>query len=72
MSVFSKEESGRELEPEQIFRGQKVDKLSEIVISRKVVSKEIDRLRKTKSSGPDDIFPRILRNVEKNSLNPLR
>ena len=71
MSVFSKEESGRKLEPVQIFKGQEVDKLSEIVISRKVVSKEIDRIKKTKSPGPDDIFRGFLRNVKKNSLNPL-
>ena len=38
LSVFSKEESGRELEPVQIFRGQEVDKLSEIVINREVVT----------------------------------
>ena len=61
MSVFSREKSGRELEPVQIFRGQEDDKLSEIAISREVVSKEIDRLKKTKSPGPDDIFPRILK-----------
>ena len=61
MSVFSKEESGRELEPVQIFRGQEVDKLSEIVMSREVVSKEIERLKRTKSPGRDDIFPKILR-----------
>ena len=61
LSVFSKEESGRELEPVQILRGHEVDKLSEIVISREVVSKKIDRLKKTKSPRPDNIFPRILR-----------
>ena len=66
LSVFSTEESGRELEPVQIFRGQEVDKLSEmtlseIVISREVVSKEIDRPKKTKSPGPDDIFSRIIK-----------
>ena len=36
--------SDRELEPVQIFRGQEIDKLSEIVISREAVSKAIDRL----------------------------
>ena len=47
LSVFSQEESDRELEPVQIFRGQKVDKLSDIVISREVISREIYRLKKT-------------------------
>ena len=61
LSVFSQEESDRKLEPVQIFRGQEIDKLSNIVISREVVCKEIDRLKKIKSPGPDDIFPRILK-----------
>ena len=55
-SVFSQEESDRELQPVQMFRGQEVDKLSEIVISREVVNRQIDRFKKTKSPGSDDIF----------------
>ena len=70
-SVFSQEESGRELEPIQIFRGQEVDKLSEIAISREVVRKEIDRLKKTKSPGLDDIFPRILREGREELVEPI-
>ena len=62
---------GNSLEPVQIFRGQEVDKLSEIVISREVVSKEIDRLKKTKSPGPDDIFPRILRECREELVEPI-
>ena len=71
MSGFSKEESDRELEPVQIFRGQEVDKLSEIVISREVVTKEIDRLKNTKSPGPDDIFPRILKEYREELVEPI-
>ena len=71
LSVFSKEESDRELEPGQIFRGQEVDKLSEIVISKEVVSKEIDRLKKTKSPGPDDIFPRIPKECREKLVEPI-
>ena len=55
LSVFS-QESGRELEPVEIFRGQELDKLSKIVINREAVSREIDKLKKTKSPGPNDIF----------------
>ena len=69
MSIFSQEESGRELEPVQIVRGQEVDKLSEI--SREVVSKEIDRLKKTKSPGPDNIFPSILRECREELIEPI-
>ena len=61
LSVFSQKESDRELEPVQIFRGQEVEKLSDIVICREVISKEINRLQKTKSPGPDDIFQKILK-----------
>ena len=71
LSVFSQEESGRELEPVQIFRGQEVDKSSDIVIGREVISREIDRLKKTKSSGPDDIFPRILKECRKEFVEPV-
>ena len=44
LSVFSQEESNREMELVQIFSGKEVDKLSDIVISREVVSREINRL----------------------------
>ena len=47
LSVFSQKESDRELESVQILRGEEVDKLSNIVMSREVVSMEIDRLKKT-------------------------
>ena len=71
LSVFSQEESGREPEPVQIFKGQEDDKLSEIVIIREVVSREIDRLKKTKSPRPDDIFPRILTECREELIEPI-
>ena len=71
LSVFSKVELGREMESIQIFRGQEVDKLSEIVISREVVSKEIDKLKKIKNPGPDDIFPRILKECREELVEPI-
>ena len=66
LSMFSQEESNRELEPVHIFREQEVDKLSEIFISR-----EIDRLIKTKSPGPDDIFPSILKECREELVEPI-
>ena len=62
----------RELQPEHIFRRQEVDKLSDTVISRLLFSKEVDRLKKTKFQGPDDIFRGFLRNEEMSSVNPSR
>lgn len=61
LSVFSQVGDDREPEPEQVFKGQEVDKLIDILISKEIVSKEIDKLKKTKSPGPDNIFPRILK-----------
>ena len=71
LSVFSLEESGREMELVQIFRGQEVDKLSKIVISREVVSKKIDELKKTKSPWPDNILPRILKECREELIEPI-
>ena len=71
LSVFSKEESGRELVSVQTFKRQELDKLSEIAISREVDSKEMDRLQKTKSPGPDDIFPRILMECREELVEPI-
>ena len=71
LSIFSQEESGRKLESVQIFRGQEVDKLSKIIISREVVSKEIDRFKKTKSPELDDIFPRIFRECKEEFVEPI-
>ena len=71
LSVFSQEESERELEPVQIFRRQEVDKLSDIVINREVISREIDRFKKTKSPGPDVIFPRILKECREELVEPI-
>ena len=66
LSIFSQEELDRELEPVQIFRRQEIDKLSDIVISR-----EIDRLKNTKSPGLDNIFPRILRECRRELVEPI-
>ena len=48
-----------------------VDKLSDIVIRREVISREIDRLKKTKSPGPDNIFPRILKECREELVEPI-
>ena len=71
LTVFSSEETDRELVPEQIFQGQEAEELSDILISREIVSWEIDRLKKTKSPGPDDIFPRILKECREELSEPI-
>ena len=69
LSVFTQEEPDGELEVEQFFRGQEADKLNDICIGREMVRKEIDKLKKTKSPGPDDIFPRILKECREQQLD---
>ena len=71
LSVFSQEGLDRELKQEQMFRGQEVDRLSDIGINREIVSKEIDSLKKTKSPGPGDIFPRILKKGREELSEPI-
>ena len=71
LSVFTQEEPDGELEPEHIFRGQEADKLSNINIDKEMVRKEIDKLKKTKSPGPDDIFPRILKECKEQLDEPI-
>ena len=53
LSVFNKEEN-RMPEPGQVFGGRKDEKLKDRVISKVIVSKEIDRLKKTKSPGQNE------------------
>ena len=69
LSVFTQEEPDGELELEQILRGQEAEKLNDIYIGREMVRKEIDKLKKTKSPGPDDIFPRILKECREQQLD---
>ena len=71
LSVFPQEEPDREVALEQIFRGQEDEELSDTGISREIVRKEIDRLKKTKSPGPDNIFPRILKECKEELSEPL-
>ena len=70
LSVFS-QEADEELEPEQIFRGIENNKLTDIGISKEIVCKEIGRLKKNKSPGPDDIFPRIIKECREVLSEPL-
>ncbi len=71
LSVFSQEEPDREVEVEHIIRGEEDEKLSDVGISREIVRKEIDRLKKTKSPGPDDIFPRTLKECKEELSEPI-
>ena len=71
LSVFNKEGENKVPEPEQVFRGREDDKLIDIAISKVMVSKEIDRLKKTKSPGPDEVYPRILKECRDELCEPI-
>ncbi len=57
---------------EQMFRADENEKLTDISIAREIVEQEIDRLKKFKTPGPDEIYPRVLntkyRSVSLNSV----
>ena len=61
LSIFTEEGQSRDAEPEQSFTGQETDMLKDIVINNEIVIREIDGLKKTKSPGPDNVYPRILK-----------
>ena len=42
-----------------------------MIYAYEMVRKEIDKLKNTKSPGPDDIFPRILKECREQLDNPV-
>ncbi len=55
LTVFIKERL------ERIYRGEEVGRLTNIYVSREDVIRQIEKLKATKASGPDGIFPRMLK-----------
>ena len=41
---------------EQIFRAEKSERMKGIPVTKEIVEQEIDRLKKFKSTGPDEIY----------------
>lgn len=54
--VFSQEAELSVPEDVQVIKGKEDDMLCDFSLSRKTVIKEIDKIRKTKSPCPDDIY----------------
>ena len=71
LSIFTEEGQGGDVDPEQTFTGEETDMLKDIVISKEIVIREIDRLKKTKSPGPDNIYPRILKECREQLGEPI-
>ncbi len=59
LSVFTQENLSTLPEGVQVYEGNDNDRLRDVTITRQVVLEEIDRLKKNKSPGPDEIFPRV-------------
>ena len=61
LTVFTQETVQDVPEAEQVFNGEENDKLVDIIITKDIVEQEIDKLKKFKSPGPDEVYPRVLK-----------
>ena len=53
LSVFTRENQDTIPVREEVFQGEDNEKLRDVIITRQVVQKEIEKLKKNKSPGPD-------------------
>ena len=61
LTVFTQEKVQDIPESEQVFNGEEAEMLTDITITKEIVEQEIDKLKKFKSPGPDEIYPRVLK-----------
>ncbi len=61
LTVLTKERLDDIPQGEQIYKGEAVEGLTGINLSRGIMIRQIDRLKTDKSSGPDEISPRVLK-----------
>ena len=54
-----------------MFHGTEKDKLLDIVIKKDMVQKKIVELNRNKSQGPDEIYPRLLKELSSVITEPL-
>ncbi len=60
LSVFTRENKGTIPAGDEVFQGEDNEKLRDLIITRQVVQKEIEKLKQNKSPGPDDIYLLVL------------
>ena len=70
LSVFTKEDKNIVLVCEQIFRGKESEKLKDVELTKELVVREIDKM-KFKSPGPDEVYPRIIKEYKEVISQPL-
>ena len=63
LSVFTKENKNIVPVCEQIFSGEVSEKLIDVEVTRELVVREIDKMKKFKSPGPDEAYPRIIKKM---------
>ena len=71
LSVFTKEDVENVPIPQQVFHGTENDQLLDIVIKKDVVQKTLEELNSNKSQGPDEIHPRLLKELSSVIAEPL-
>ena len=71
LSVFTRENQDTIPVREEVFQGEDNEKLRDVIITRQVVQKEIEKLKKNKSPGPDKVYPRILKECKEILSGPL-
>ncbi len=69
--VFTQENLATIPERVQVYEGEDNEKLRDIHITWQMVQDEICKLRKNKSPGPDEIFPRVLKESKYVICEPL-
>ncbi len=71
LSVFASENQETIPTGEEVFQGKDNWKLKDVIITRQVFQKEIKKLKKNKSPGPDEIYPRVLKECKEALSGPL-
>ena len=70
ISVFTKDVENV-LIPQQMFYGTENDQLLDIVIKKDMVQQKLEELNFNKSQGPDEIHPRLLKELSSVIAEPL-
>ncbi len=70
LSVFMRANQDTIPAGEEVFHGEDNEKLKDVIITRQVVQKEIENSKRNKSSGPDEIYPRVLKECKEALSGP--
>ena len=70
LSVFIKDVENVTI-PQQMFHGTETDSLLDIVIKKDMVQHKLEELNWNKNQGPDEIHPRLLKELSSVIADPL-